>query len=215
MLLQRKRLWLNFPKCGETAPVGLMSLDSLQVPTQFHSRKSISSRQRWEQELLYLQTPHFSTHFWKALPLTKSCFHRLLSTVLTEMFPVVSEGWILLFAECWSALCCIHWNFSCCYYSVYYCHSSNVSLPKAFRRRTQGWTRWVLASLNVKERSYWGKQGTAGSKTLHLTEKMSVLFFQHTTLKFKVATNIPQCKLQTYTDDTCLPAQAPDFDSPE
>lgn len=146
LLLQRTRLWLNFPKCAETAPVGLMSLDSLQVPTQFHSRKSISSSQRWERELLYLQTPHFSTHFWKRRLSLKAASTVLLSTVLKEMFPVVSEGWILLFAERWSALCCIHWNFSSYYYFVYYCHSFDVSLPKAFRGRTQGWTRWVLVS---------------------------------------------------------------------
>lgn len=72
---------------------------------------------------LFTDSTFFNT-FLKVLPFTISCFHRLLSTVLTEMFPVVSEGWILLFAECWSALCCIHWNFSCYYYySVYYCHS--------------------------------------------------------------------------------------------
>lgn len=139
LLLQRKRLWLNLPKCGETAPVGLMSLDSLQVPAQFHSRKSISSSQCWEQELLYLQAPHFSTHF---------CKHCLsLKAASTDYYPQYSQRCFLLSNIIFCrALICIHWNFSCYYYSVYYCHSFAVSLPKAFRRRTQGWTGWVLVS---------------------------------------------------------------------
>lgn len=121
-----------------------MSLDSLQAPTQFHSRKIHIKQSMLRARAALFTDSTFLNTFLKALPLTKSCFHRLLSTVLTEMFPVFSEGWILLFAERWSALCCIHCSFSCYYYSLYYGHS--FSLPKAFRRRTQGWTRWVLVS---------------------------------------------------------------------
>lgn len=46
-------------------------------------------------------------------------------------------------------------------------------------------------------------------------EKKSIFCFQRMTLKFKMATNIPQYGLQMYTDDICLPIQAPDFESPE